>query len=85
MTDNFTPVEFSWNWGIKDGPVVIRYSIEPIGLLAGTSADPINDGTADRVVRQFQSLLPTADLQWYDHFSRALCLTSEQFRAVYLL
>lgn len=35
MTDDGTPVELSWDWGTADGPPMIRYSIEPVGLHAG--------------------------------------------------
>lgn len=35
MTDDGTPVELSWDWGTSDGPPMIRYSIEPVGLHAG--------------------------------------------------
>lgn len=72
MTDNFTPLEFSWNWGHENEPTVVRFSVEPIGVLAGTSADPINEHAADRLVRQFDWILRDHDLEWYDHFSREL-------------
>ena len=77
MTDNFTPLEFSWSWGYGNEPTVVRFSVEPIGILVGTSADLINEHTADRLVRQFDSVLPDHNLEWYDHFSRELVIGSQ--------
>ncbi|TRX98038.1 hypothetical protein FHL15_001248 [Xylaria flabelliformis] len=42
MTDDGTPLELSWDWGTNDSKPTIRYSIEPIGLRAGTKLDPRN-------------------------------------------
>ena len=42
MTDDGTPLEMSWEWGLGDSPPTVRLSIEPIGLTAGTPQDPLN-------------------------------------------
>ncbi|KAI1737886.1 tryptophan dimethylallyltransferase-domain-containing protein [Xylaria scruposa] len=42
MTDGGIPLELSWDWGTNDSQPTIRYSVEPIGLQAGTRLDPRN-------------------------------------------
>ncbi|KAI3337283.1 aromatic prenyltransferase [Xylariaceae sp. AK1471] len=68
MTDDGTPLEISWDWGTKHDPPTIRYSIEPIGLYAGTSLDPGNliAGPAfqDRLLRSLENIR----LEWFQHF-----------------
>lgn len=72
MTDNHTPVEFSWDWGRGKDEPTIRYSIEPISFGAGTSSDPFNEYATDRVVQSLQKLFPNVDLAWFYHFSEKL-------------
>lgn len=79
MTDDFTPVEFSWSWGGGHEQPVIRFSVEPIGALAGTNVDPVNEYATERFVHRLKSLLPGTDLDWYHHFSRELLIDSQVF------
>ena len=79
MTDDFTPVEFSWSWGGGHEPPVIRFSVEPIGALAGTEVDPINEYAAEHFVNRLESLLPGTHLDWYHHFSRELLIDNQAF------
>lgn len=72
MTDDCTPVELSWSWGAKNEPVVVRFSIEPIGSYAGTSIDPLNSFATHRLVQRFLSILPDANLEWFHFFSERL-------------
>lgn len=41
MTDDFTPIEFSWDWGNVDSMTDrrVRFSVEPISYDAGTFKD----------------------------------------------
>jgi len=41
MTDDFTPIEFSWDWGNADSMTDrrVRFSVEPISYDAGTFKD----------------------------------------------
>ena len=71
MTDDGTPIELSWDWG-WDTPVTVRYSIEPIGLLAGSASDPTNQYSGIRLVRQLEHLIPEHGLAWFNHFSTEL-------------
>ena len=72
MTDNFSPIELSWEWGCQGNSPTVRFSIEPIGPQAGTSADPLNQNATSRLVRQFQPLLADCDLSLFEHFSNEL-------------
>ncbi|KAI1111305.1 tryptophan dimethylallyltransferase-domain-containing protein [Nemania sp. NC0429] len=68
MTDDGTPLEVSWDWGTKDGPPMIRYSIEPIGLYAGSSLDPGNLIAAPAFQEQLLHSLGNMRLEWFQHF-----------------
>ncbi|KAH7304016.1 aromatic prenyltransferase [Stachybotrys elegans] len=78
MTDDGTPLEMSWEWG--SGAPVIRYSIEPIGLHAGTPLDPANLAAAPAFHKHMLQHLPSARLEWFDHFYAFFngCLVEEQ-------
>ncbi|KAL1872508.1 hypothetical protein Plec18167_006626 [Paecilomyces lecythidis] len=67
MTDDFSPLEYSWSW---DGTPTIRYSFEPIGPLAGTRLDPYNHKAPMQYVDRLRHSLPGADWRWFDHFAR---------------
>ncbi|KAI1121821.1 tryptophan dimethylallyltransferase-domain-containing protein [Nemania abortiva] len=68
MTDDGTPLELSWDWGTKDGPPTIRYSIEPIGLYAGSSLDPSNLIAGPAFQEQLTQSAVEMRLEWFDHF-----------------
>ncbi|KAI3321860.1 tryptophan dimethylallyltransferase-domain-containing protein [Xylariaceae sp. AK1471] len=68
MTDDGCPVELSWDWGTSDFQPTIRYSMEPIGLHAGTSSDPDNLLTGPAFQDQLIQLLPDMRLEWFNHF-----------------
>lgn len=68
MTDDFSPLEYSWNWDARGNPK-IRYSIEAIGPDAGTAIDPWNRVQTMKLVDQLGSALPETDWQWFHHFA----------------
>lgn len=68
MTDDGTPIELSWDWGTKDSSPVIRYSIEPIGLQAGSSLDPFNLVAGPKFQDQLVHSLPEMRLELFRHF-----------------
>jgi DMATS type aromatic prenyltransferase len=68
MTDDGTPLEMSWDWGTKDSLPTIRYSIEPIGLHAGTSLDPHNLAVGPAFQDQLVRSLPKMRLELFRHF-----------------
>jgi DMATS type aromatic prenyltransferase len=69
MTDDGNPVELSWDWGTGDKPPTIRYSIEPIGLQAGTVLDQNNSLARSAFHKQLVQRLPEARLEWHNHFA----------------
>lgn len=76
QTPDGTPIDFSWEWGLQ-GKGVIRTSFEPIGPLAGTSADTSNRRATKAWISYLESqgLVAGLDLQWYHHFIRNLLPT----------
>ncbi|MCJ1375903.1 hypothetical protein MMC20_007141 [Loxospora ochrophaea] len=72
MTDHFSPIELSWEWGCGVEAPVVRFSIEPIGSYAGTPVDPLNQYATSRLVNRYQPLIPDCDLLLFDHFSTKL-------------
>lgn len=68
MTDDFSPLEYSWSWDAKGKPK-IRYSIEAIGPDAGTVADPYNRVQTMKLVDQLCATLPETNWQWFHHFA----------------
>ena len=72
MTDHFSPIELSWEWGCGGESPTIRFSIEPIGPYAGTSADPLNQYATARLIHQYQRQLQNCDLRLFNHFSKEL-------------
>ncbi|KAI1826019.1 tryptophan dimethylallyltransferase-domain-containing protein [Xylaria intraflava] len=68
MTDDGTPLELSWDWGTKDDSPTIRYSIEPIGLGAGTPLDPGNLIAGPAFQKHLENSLLDMRLEWFQHF-----------------
>ncbi|KAH3942018.1 hypothetical protein HBH98_095680 [Parastagonospora nodorum] len=69
MTDDGNPVELSWDWGTGEKPPVRRYSIESIGLQAGTALDPSNSLAGLAFHQKLVKRLPEARLEWHSHFA----------------
>ena len=71
MTDDGTPVEFSWDWGWRgDGQSsIVRFSIEPIGREAGSQTDPLNAYAGISLISRLAQSLPDINLEWFNHFS----------------
>ena len=76
MTDDFTPLEFSWNWGTGTKIPDIRYSVEVIGPESGTSADPFNQERTMDLISQLRSHLPQTDWTWFEAFHAAFQIPS---------
>ncbi|RAL10372.1 putative dimethylallyl tryptophan synthase [Aspergillus homomorphus CBS 101889] len=69
MTDDFSPLEYSWSW--ENVAPSVRYSFEPIGRHAGTARDPYNWTGPIGCVQQIRGSLSGADWRWFDHFAQA--------------
>jgi DMATS type aromatic prenyltransferase len=66
MTDDFSPLEYSWNWDTpKKGPK-IRYAVEAIGKDAGTLKDPYNQDSTLELCDQLRSALPGTNFTLLD-------------------
>ncbi len=72
MTDDNIPIELSWEWGLRDKSPVVRLSIEPIGLDAGTPQHTLNEFATNAVVDNFQHIYPSTDLSLFHYFSKEL-------------
>ncbi|KAF2178051.1 aromatic prenyltransferase [Zopfia rhizophila CBS 207.26] len=69
MTDDNTPIEISWDWcGPADEPI-IRFSIDPMSLSAGTFADPMNATGPESFKNMIFEVFPKIDMFWFDHFN----------------
>ncbi|KAI1095693.1 tryptophan dimethylallyltransferase-domain-containing protein [Rostrohypoxylon terebratum] len=68
MTDEGSPLELSWDWGTSGGRPIIRYSIEPVGLLAGTLLDPTNSFAGPAFEDKLVQVLPEIRLEWFHYF-----------------
>ncbi|KAF5661755.1 tryptophan dimethylallyltransferase 1 [Fusarium heterosporum] len=68
MTDNHTPVELSWDFHTGTSQPMIRYSMEPISLDAGTASNPHNETAATDFTRRTMEAFPDTDATLFDHF-----------------
>ncbi|KAF5674485.1 tryptophan dimethylallyltransferase 1 [Fusarium circinatum] len=68
MTDNNCPVELSWDFHTGNSQPAIRYSIEPIGLEAGTATDLHNEEAAAKFMRRATRAFPDFDTALFNHF-----------------
>ncbi|CCD48756.1 hypothetical protein ACHAPC_005055 [Botrytis cinerea] len=67
MTDDFSPIEFSWNWGNAQGDVDrrVRFSIEAINKESGTVTDPWNQKATIDLVDRLEADVPEINVQWF--------------------
>ncbi|KAI0191914.1 aromatic prenyltransferase [Astrocystis sublimbata] len=70
MTDNHNPIELSWDWRVGEQSPKIRFSIEPVGLDAGTYVDPDNRIAGAMLKGLMMRLIPQTNLAWLEHFQR---------------
>ncbi|KAF1949521.1 aromatic prenyltransferase [Byssothecium circinans] len=61
MTDDFSPLEYSWNWDTRQSGPRIRYSVELVGVNAGASIDPYNQQSTIELCDQLRRDLPGTD------------------------
>lgn len=72
MTDDHSPIEYSWKWSFGSKKPEIRYAIEPISPLAGSMQDPFNQAATQTLMHNLAKSMPELDLTWFDHFWREL-------------
>ncbi|KAL9122382.1 MAG: hypothetical protein Q9187_001066 [Circinaria calcarea] len=68
MTDDYSPVEFSWNWNNSTRPPKIRCTIEAIPSNT-ESIDAFNQAKTMEVVHQLQVALPYIDWHLFNYFA----------------
>lgn len=78
MTDDFTPIDVSWNFSANRS--LVRFAIEPIGALAGTPRDPFNSYEEISFLERIQNVSLTADLdlQWFTHFANCITVRDDE-------
>ncbi|KAL4903335.1 hypothetical protein BDW74DRAFT_179754 [Aspergillus multicolor] len=72
MTDDHHPIELSWDFGTGGKAPTIRFSIEPLGIDAGTSSDPHNEHARSDFLEVLIRELPDMDLETFRHFEHEL-------------
>ncbi|KAF7931289.1 hypothetical protein EAE99_003760 [Botrytis elliptica] len=78
MTDDFTPVELSWRWSPSSDLPSVRYSIEPIGLCAGSTRDPLNTQASVDLIAELEKCSSNLSLDWHRHFSKTLLVSGQE-------
>lgn len=73
------PLELSFNYSRS----LLRFTFEPLGPHTGTPEDPFNTKAIGPVLQAFKALIPQLDLQWFDHFRRALVVSDEEARSLH--
>ncbi|KAI5460734.1 aromatic prenyltransferase [Mariannaea sp. PMI_226] len=68
MTDDYNPIELSWDWSTACKPPTIRLSLEPISEHAGTAKDPNNDHASEDFLDAILKVSPDRNMQWFHHF-----------------
>ncbi|KAF5574642.1 tryptophan dimethylallyltransferase [Fusarium pseudoanthophilum] len=68
MTDDHSPIEYSWKWNSRNKKPDIRYAIELVSPLAGTKQDPFNQIPTRNLVYNLAKNIPELDLTWFEHF-----------------
>lgn len=69
MTDDGNPIELSWDWHTGNKLPTVRFSIEPVGVHAGTLRDTQNLYGASKFRRTLLQLPKRANVEWFDHFN----------------
>ncbi|KAF1912363.1 tryptophan dimethylallyltransferase-domain-containing protein [Ampelomyces quisqualis] len=71
MCDDFSPLEYSWNWNSQKSGPKIRYSVELSSARAGSSFDPYNREPTIELCTQLRRDMPKADWALFDLMQHA--------------
>ena len=80
MTDSHIPLELSWEWDPEDKSPIVRLSIEPIWLDAGTPQNALNAFATVHLVENVQRDLLGVDLRLFHYFSKELLTYNVEHR-----
>ncbi|KAF9778782.1 hypothetical protein IL306_003258 [Fusarium sp. DS 682] len=72
MTDDHSPIEYSWKWNRGGKKPEIRYSVELLSPLAGSNQDPYNQAPTRKLLHNIAKVIPELDVTWFEHFWREL-------------
>lgn len=73
-----SPLEYSWKWNTADEVPDVRYTVEAIGSLTGTSLDPLNQTSTKELLHELGRMIPSLDLTWFVHFATAFYDTDKE-------
>ncbi|KAF4498012.1 tryptophan dimethylallyltransferase [Fusarium agapanthi] len=68
MTDDHSPIEYSWKWNSGSKKPDIRYAVELVNPLTGSEQDPFNQIPTRNLVYNLAKVIPELDLTWFEHF-----------------
>ncbi|KAF5529750.1 tryptophan dimethylallyltransferase [Fusarium mexicanum] len=68
MTDDHSPIEYSWKWNSGSKKPDIRYAVELANPLTGSEKDPFNRIPTRNFVYNLAKVIPELDLTWFEHF-----------------
>jgi DMATS type aromatic prenyltransferase len=71
MTDDFSPLEYSWNWNAPNSRPQIRYSIEAIGSASGSATDPVNQIPSLELCQEVANYCPESDWALFNTLHQA--------------
>ena len=71
VTDDFSPLEWSWSWDTEKSPPKVRFTMEAIGPEAGSVDDTFNQAETMDLIRTFSRDGDEAKWKWFDHFTKA--------------
>ena len=83
LTHDGSPFEPSRSGKELMSKSVVRFTIEPVGFLAGTDEDPFNQNMAKTLIKQLAVSSPEVHQQWFDHFAQELFLLNNAAQNVY--
>ncbi|KAL2848155.1 aromatic prenyltransferase [Aspergillus pseudoustus] len=76
MTDDHHPIELSWDWHTGHKPPTVRFSIEPVGIHAGTPSDKDNAQADTSFRKALLSALPDTNMEWFHYLDHELAPAS---------
>ncbi|KAJ5704044.1 aromatic prenyltransferase [Penicillium malachiteum] len=72
MTDDHTPIEYSWKWKSGGRAPEIRYSIEPISIQGDSyRTDPMNQSPTVDLLHNLSHSIPSLDMTWFNDFQQS--------------
>ena len=62
MTDDHSPIEYSWKWGKAGEAPEVRYAVEAFHTHTGSELDPLNQTPARTLLEQVRQAMPNSDV-----------------------